>query len=123
MEFKVIALVVALIGSVSCFSGGAPDSECATMTPRHHVDPQKSAFPYTINIAKRSIKAGETVEVTIKGKTADDTIKGFIAQARVGDQPIGVWDASPSASYAQIKNCGNSKSVSSLQCHCQFFCH
>jgi hypothetical protein len=121
MEFKVIALVVALIGSVSCFSGGAPESECQSMTPRHHVDPQKSAFPYSINLSKKQVRAGETIEVTIKGKTADDVIKGFIAQARVGDTQIGVWDASPSASYAQIKNCGNSKSVSTFQCQCH--CH
>lgn len=116
MEFKVITLLVALICSVSCYSGGAPESECATMTPRHHVEPQKSAFPYTINVSKNQVRAGETVEVTIKGKSADDVIKGFIVQARVGNTPIGVWDASPSASFAQIKNCGNSKSVSIFQC-------
>lgn len=117
MEFKVIVLVVALIGTVSCYSAGAPESECVSMTPQHHVEAQKSAFPYSINIAKRQIRSGETVQITIKGKSADDVIKGFIIQARNGATPIGVWDASPSASYAQLKNCGNSKSVSaSSQC-------
>lgn len=114
MEFKVIVLVVAFIGSVSCFSGGAPESECSTLTPRHHVDPQKSPFPYTINLSKKQVRAGETIEVTIRGKTADDVFKGFIAQARVGDTQIGTWDASTASSYAQIKNCGNSKSVSTF---------
>lgn len=116
MEFKVIVLAVCLIGSVSCYSAGAPESECSTMTPRHKVEAQRSAFPYTINLSKRQVRAGETVEVTVKGKTADDVIKGFIVQARVGDTPVGVWDASPSAAYAQLVNCGNSKSVCISQC-------
>lgn len=114
MEFKVIVLLVAVIGSASCFSKGAPDSECESLTPRHHVEAQKSTFPYNIVLSKKQIRSGETITVTIKGKSADDTIKGFIAQARVGSAstPIGSFDASPSSQYAQIKNCGNSKGVS-----------
>ena len=117
MEFKVIVMLVAVISSASCvlgFSKGAPDSECESMTPRHHVEAQKSAFPYNIVLSKKQIRSGETITVTIKGKSADDTIKGFIAQARVGSAstPIGSFDASPSSQYAQIKNCGNSKGVS-----------
>lgn len=84
------------------------------MTPRHHVEPQKSAFPYNIVLSKKQIRAGETVTVTIKGKSADDTFKGFLAQARIGSSPtpIGTFDASPSSQHAQLKNCGNSKGVS-----------
>lgn len=114
MEFKVIVLLVALIGSASCYSAGAPDSECGSMTPRHHVEPQRSNFPYSIVLSKNQIRAGETVSVTIKGKSADDTFKGFIAQARIGSSstPIGSFDASPSSQHAQLKNCGNSRGVS-----------
>lgn len=82
------------------------------MTPRHHVDPQKSAFPYNIILSKNKIRAGDTIEVTIQGKTADDTLKGLLVEARVGDTAVGHFDVSPSSQYIQLRDCGNSKGVS-----------
>jgi hypothetical protein len=113
MEFKVFVLV-ALLPLALAYSGGAPDSECTTMTPRHHVDPQKTPFPYNIVLSKTQLKAGETIKVTIQGKTAEDTIKGLIVQARVGDTPVGSFDTTPSSQYIQLLNCGNSKGVRRL---------
>ncbi|XP_070505549.1 putative defense protein Hdd11-like [Chironomus tepperi] len=109
MEFKVFIVLVALVGSSYCYSDGAPDSECSSMTPRHHVDPQKSAFPYNINLSKKKIRAGDTIEITIQGKTPDDTIKGLLVEARVGETAIGTFDVSQSAQYVQLRDCGNSK--------------
>lgn len=94
------------------YSSGAPESECSSMTPRHHVDPQKGPSPYDIILDKKAIKAGDTVLVTIKGRKADDLIKGLLVQARVGETPIGQFDVSPSKDYIQILNCGNSRGVS-----------
>ncbi|KAG5676743.1 hypothetical protein PVAND_006552 [Polypedilum vanderplanki] len=109
MECKIIFLLIALVPYVYSYSAGAPESECVDMTPRHHVEPQTTPFPYNILISKRQIRAGETVEVTIQGKTAKDTIKGLLVQARVGNTPIGTFDASASSQYIQLLNCGNSK--------------
>jgi len=82
------------------------------MTPRHHVEPQKSAFPYNIILSKSKIRAGDTIEITIQGKSDDDTMKGMFVQARVGDTPVGTFDVSPSSQYIQLRDCGNSKGVS-----------
>ncbi|KAL7040303.1 hypothetical protein ACKWTF_000348 [Chironomus riparius] len=83
--------------------------ECSSMTPRHHVDPQKSSFPYNIILSKNKIRAGDTIEITVQGKTADDTFKGLLVQARVGDTAVGSFDVSPSSQYIQLNDCGNSK--------------
>lgn len=84
------------------------------MTPRHHVEPQKGSFPYDIILSKNKIKAGDSIEITIKGKSAEDVIKGLLVQARVGDTQVGTFDTSPSSQYIQLRDCGNSKGVSSL---------
>jgi Reeler domain len=44
--------------------------ECSSMTPQHHVDPQKTPFPYDIIISKSKIRAGDSVDVVIKGKSS-----------------------------------------------------
>lgn len=109
MDFKLFIALVALgiPMAVQGYSKGAPKEECGTMTPRHHVDAQTSAFPYLINLEKRAIKSGETVLVTIKGKTNDDNFKGLIVQARVGETPIGTFDVSPSQQWLQLLDCGS----------------
>lgn len=104
-----LALLVVGIPSIAAYSKGAPAGECSGMTPQHRVEAQRSAAPYDILINKKSIKAGETIEVTIKGKSKENVIKGLMVQARVGDTPIGVFDASPSSNYVQTLDCGNAK--------------
>jgi Reeler domain len=97
---------------VQGYSSGAPAEECSSMTPRHHVDPQKGPSPYDIILDKKAIRAGESVLITIKGRKSDDVIKGLLVQARVGDTPIGSFDVSPSREYIQILNCGSGRGVS-----------
>lgn len=106
----ILALGIPLL--VQGYSSGAPAEECSTMTPRHHVDAQRGAAPYDIVLDKKNIKAGETVTVSIKGRSQDDTIKGLLVQARVGDTPIGVFDVSPSKQYIQLLDCGSGRGVS-----------
>lgn len=113
MKYFVALVALAMaVAVVQGYSNGAPAEECGTMTPRHHVDPQKGAAPYDITLSKRSVRAGESVEIRIRGKTANDLIKGLLVQARVGDTPIGKFDVSPSRQYVQTLDCGSSRSVS-----------
>jgi len=117
MFIKALIVVAAIaIPYVTAYSAGAPDSECSSMTPRHHVDPQAAGTaPYEIILSKKNAKAGETIQVTIKGKSASDNFKGLLVQARVGETPIGTFDASPSSQHIQLLDCGNSRGVSYLQ--------
>lgn len=108
----IISAILGLPFMVHGFSDGAPSSQCVAMMPHHMVDPQKAAFPYVISFDKNPIKPGETVGVTIKGKTESDNFKGLLVQARVGNTPIGKFDVSSSAQYLQLMDCGNSKGVS-----------
>lgn len=113
MFSKIFVVLVAVgIPLVQGYSSGAPAEECSTMTPRHHVDPQKGPSPYDITIDKKFIRAGESVTVTIKGRTPDDTFKGLLVQARVGETPVGVFDVTPSRQYIQTLDCGSSRAVS-----------
>lgn len=97
---------------VQGYSKGAPQEECSSMTPRHHVDAKQGPAPYEINLSKKNIRAGETIQIIIKGRSADDVIKGILVQARVGETPIGSFDASPSSQHIQLLDCGNSRGVS-----------
>lgn len=113
MAFKIFfALCVLGPILVQGYSGGAPDSECKTMTPRHHVDPQSGPSPYDIILDKKNIRAGETVLVTIKGRGKDDTIKGLLVQARIGETPIGQFDVDQSRQYVQVLSCDGGRNVS-----------
>lgn len=113
--FSKIFVVLVSVGiplMVQGYSNGAPAEECSSMTPRHHVDPQKSAAPYDFIIDKKFIRAGESVTVTLKGRSNDDDFKGLLVQARVGDTPIGVFDVSPSRQFIQTLDCGSGRAVS-----------
>lgn len=106
-----LALLLVGIPAISAFSAGAPAGQCKDMYPQHKVDAQKSAAPYDIILSKKSARSGETIKITIKGKNAENVIKGLLVQARVGETPIGSFDASPSANYIQTLDCGTSKKV------------
>lgn len=108
----VVLVVVGIPFMVQGYSSGAPAQECSTMTPRHHVDPQKGAAPYDFSIDKKFIRGGEKVTITITGKSQDDTFKGLLVEARVGDTPVGSFDVSQSRQYIQTLDCGNGRSVS-----------
>lgn len=104
-----LALLVVGIPAIAAYSKGAPAGECSGMTPQHRVEAQKSAAPYDILISKKAIRSGDTVEITIKGKSRENVIKGLMVQARVGDTPVGVFDPAPSTNYVQTLDCGNAK--------------
>lgn len=105
-----VALGIPLL--VQGYGSGAPTEECSSMTPRHGVEPQRGAAPYDITLDKKSIRAGESVTVTIKSRSIEDAFKGLLVEARVGDIPIGVFDVSHSRQHLQVLNCGSSRGVS-----------
>lgn len=108
----VLAVFVATPMLVSAFSGGAPKDACGDMVPQHHVDPQKGKSPYSLLVSKKSIKAGDVVQLTLKGRTASDTFKGLLVQARVGDQLVGQFTVPSNNPYIQVVDCGNGSYVS-----------
>lgn len=107
----VIALVCTT-PSVYSFSAGAPESACDDMIPQHHVDPQVSEAPYKLHLSTNQLRANEngSVNIKIQGNEAGNTIKGFMLQARVGNETVGKF-AVKSKKHAQLLNC-NGQGVS-----------
>lgn len=116
LKFFVTLVVLAIYscGIVQAYSSGAPIEECGTMTPRHHVDPQTGPSPYDIILSKKSIRSGDTIDITIRGRTNNDLFKGLLVQARVGDTPIGRFDVNQNREYIQTLDCGSGRAVSSI---------
>lgn len=113
MYIKEIILVafLATLEVVTGYGTGAPEQACDDMIPQHHVDPQTTPFPYKITVTKKSIKAGDRVQVIISAGGSVKDFKGFFVQGRVGNRPIGKFDPAPGV---KLVDCGNSKAVSIL---------
>lgn len=116
MAFRYITVLLVLSSAllINAYSKGAPAGACEDMTPQHHVDPQTSPVPYNFLLSKNAIKAGDTVQLTIKGKSANDKIKGLMVQARVGNTPIGKFSVPSNSAYVQTLDCGNGNFVSNV---------
>lgn len=108
----VIAFVCAIPSAYS-YSAGAPEQACGDMIPQHHVDPQESEAPYKLLLSSNQLRSdkSESVNIKIQGNEAAHTIKGFMLQARVGDEPVGKFTVK-SLKHAQLLNCSNGKGVS-----------
>jgi hypothetical protein len=107
MNAKVIFLCLMAVVATNAYSTGAPEEACADMKPQHGVDPQPSTAPYQVSLSKNRIRAGDRVDVTIRGVRRTDTIKGFMVQARVGETPVGRWLVDKNNAYSQTLDCGN----------------
>lgn len=110
--FRLLVTLALIATPVLSYSAGAPSGACGDGVPQHHTEAQKSAAPYDIILSKNKIRSGESVQVTIKGKTPEDTFKGLLVQAKVGDTSVGKFDVAPSDKFIQLLNCGNGKGVS-----------
>jgi hypothetical protein len=131
------AVLVAVLPNALGYSAGAPEGACEDMVPQHHTDPQSSPAPYSIQLSKSRIRAGDAVQVTIRGKyfyspnveignlliffsffqignSNNDLIKGFLVQARVGNTPVGKFEIEPNNGLIQKMNCGNGNGVSNF---------
>lgn len=108
--FITIAMICA-IPSAYTYSAGAPEQACINMTPQHHVDPQLSEAPYNLILSSDKLTSGQSVDIKIQGKSAGDTIKGFMIQARIGDKPVGQFTVK-SKKHSQLLNCLGGSGVS-----------
>lgn len=117
MAFKIFVAMIALGVSimVQAHPEGAPTSVCSSMSPSHDgSEAQTSPFPYEINFADKPIKSGESITVTIKGRTENNNFKGIMVQARVDEAPVGTFDVSASSDSLQTMNCPAGEQVSKL---------
>lgn len=103
--FSLAALGV--INTITAFSAGAPEGECASMTPRHSDPQQEGKSPFNIILKKKTIAPGGSTVVVITS-TPGVSIKGFLIQARVGDTPVGQFMASPK-NYKTMNCLGGTK--------------
>lgn len=111
--FARIFFIVACVAlpSAWAYSSGAPNGACVSMLPQHGVDPQESPAPYKLLLSANSLRAGDEVELELKGNGQGDLIKGFLVQARVGNEAIGQFKVSPNNKLAQTLSCGNGNQV------------
>lgn len=116
--FVIFAAIAVVPTAIWCYSTGAPADACGNLTPQHHVAPQSSVAPYILEVSKDSIRAGDSVELTLRGQKPSNTFKGFLVQARVGDVPVGQFEIDPTYKYAQVLSCGNGNNVSATQVFC-----
>ena len=80
----VVAALLSLLHSTTGFSGGAPDSTCSTLTPKHHTDPQSSVAPFEVVPGKLSVAPGAKITLMLKSPVGVQ-FKGFLIQARNGE--------------------------------------
>lgn len=92
------------------YSAGAPETVCDDMTPKHPVEPQKSVLPYTVSVSKKEAKQGETIDITISGKS----FKGYLVQVRNGNKAVGSFVIPETDRYSKTINCHGGKSVSTF---------
>ncbi|XP_026480323.1 putative defense protein Hdd11 [Ctenocephalides felis] len=105
-RFAIVCLALAM-PLAQGYSAGAPKEVCESLLPQHPYKPQSSPAPYALHVSAKQAKAGEFIEIKLQGKSAQDTIKGFIVQGRLGDEPVGTFDVSGSSQLAQTINCGS----------------
>nr|Q0Q029.1 RecName: Full=Putative defense protein 1; Short=DFP-1; Flags: Precursor [Antheraea mylitta]ABG72705.1 putative defense protein [Antheraea mylitta] len=106
MMFAYIVAVVSALALTSAFPTGAPRSACFDMIPGHFANPKLEPAPYTITTPISAVKGGNSVEVTISGKTPEDTMRGILLEARQGDNIVGTWTVPPGDDFSQPMNCG-----------------
>ncbi|GAB0098558.1 putative defense protein Hdd11-like [Sergentomyia squamirostris] len=107
-RFVIVLVAVVALPGTWANSAGAPDVACKDLVPQHKVDPQSTQAPYSYVLPqKRTVTPGESIQVTVRGNSKTDTIKGFLVQARLnGDTtPIGTFSTLP-GQPTQNLNCG-----------------
>lgn len=102
-----IVVLAACVGVALSYSTGAPTEACQNLTPQHGpVQPRTTPFPYNILLSKTGVAAGETIKVTIQGKSKENKIAGFMIQARDGSLPIGQFGVIE-GTKSQLVKCNN----------------
>ncbi|XP_013386045.1 putative defense protein 3 [Lingula anatina] len=78
----IAAMLLLYAGESRGYGTGPPEIACSSMRPSHYgaSDPFTPS-PYTITVSKQKYKAGESIDVTLKGANGEK-FKGFFVQAR-----------------------------------------
>lgn len=100
-----LASIVAL---THAYSGGAPVDVCEDMTPKHPAAPQKSKMPYKVTVNSEAVSAGGVVKITVSGRGG---FKGFLAQVRKNNEPVGKFLVSDDDKFIKTINCGKGEQV------------
>ncbi|CAF1457172.1 unnamed protein product, partial [Rotaria sordida] len=76
------------------------------MLPRHGVSSQQCSSKYLIESDKLQYHTSDTVRITVRGSTNDDTFRGIllVAKTKTNQQIIGTW--SVVGSDIKTLNCG-----------------
>lgn len=82
---------------VDSYTGGAPTEVCEDMLPQHGAPAQTKDSPYTLTPNRKSVKAGESITLTLAAKDLSK-FKGFMVQARDNaENPIGTFAPLPAS--------------------------
>ncbi|CAG9567382.1 unnamed protein product [Danaus chrysippus] len=107
MFFKFFATILAVVAYTEAHSYGAPVSACRDFLPRHlDYKPQPNPAPYVVKTSTKVLKAGDSMRVTVSGITPANLIRGFMLQARAGDDIVGIFKLDPNDQFSQLLNCG-----------------
>ncbi|KAL4224717.1 DOMON domain-containing protein frrs1L [Mactra antiquata] len=80
---KILLLFVTLIVVVSGYQTGPPSTQCGNMKPEHGVGATSNGNTrFEIICSKYTYSPNEVINVTLRGKSSDDTFRGFLIQPR-----------------------------------------
>jgi len=98
-------VLFALVAQVLSYPNGPSNLACVTMTPNHGgAAAQTTTSPYQVTVSSQSVKAGETLTVTIGGSA----FKGFFMQARTNEEDYQIVGEFLSADIDfNLRNCTN----------------
>ncbi|KAM8930626.1 putative defense protein 3 [Pelodytes ibericus] len=96
---------------VAGFPNGDVKVACVTMEPRHGVSAQTNAAPYNISVSKTNITGEETVIVTLSANPGAPGFKGFLIQARTGNNTDAIGFFKTNTPEAQTLDCATSASA------------
>jgi len=99
-KLSLLFVSLAVFGYISSVRGnanGAPTEACEDMLPQHGAPAQTKESPYTLTPNRKSVKAGESITLTLASKDFSK-FKGFLVQARNNaDLPIGSFAPLPAS--------------------------
>ncbi|CAL1530743.1 unnamed protein product [Lymnaea stagnalis] len=83
MHFALLLVLFSsfLVCPMDCYSDGAPETACASMTPGHGSSTATGQAPYQLSLNKNTYNPGDVIEVTLSGNN-NETFAGFLIAAR-----------------------------------------
>ncbi|XP_044158096.1 putative ferric-chelate reductase 1 [Bufo gargarizans] len=97
VKSTVILLIVSLFDCSNGYPNGQVQGSCSSMVPRHGVNAQTSAAPYTLSLSKSTYSAGQEITVTLRADNSP--FRGFMIQAHRSNSlnPVGSFKVNGNA--------------------------